>query len=421
MKDIIRKLKEQKFITKVGVSEDNYKDDITQTGDPDEIIKYVERPKYPITKESNSALMYIMHNSGLAASEDFMTWDEVEAVTDEDIKNKKSTLFPGGPTIPISFFAAPFGDSSFPTLEYFNEFKYFTNVTMVSNEISPYVTLPRSLKEVTFPKSCINISISGIDQRNLSKLIIDPENPKYDSRNDCNAIIDTETNTLIIGTASTIIPDSVTSIGESAFSECTNLNNITIPDSVTSIGDSAFKVCDSLTSITIPDSVTSIGDSAFDSCTNLNNITIPDSVTSIGDSAFEGCANLSNIKLSDNITELQPDTFKYCHSLKTIIIPDSVTEIIGGVFWDSGLESITIPANVTSMSAAFKDCRKLSTIISLAPVAGELNGSYTDVDNMGADVEGEKILQVPKNATGYNSYPWSAFAAAGYTLKYIEE
>ena len=102
-----------------------------------------------------------------------------------------------------------------------------------------------------------------------------------------------------------------------------------------------------------------------------------------------------------------------------IIIPDSVTGIIGGVFWGSGLESITIPANVTSMSAAFQDCRKLSTIISLAPVAGELNGDYSAIDNMGADVEGEKILQVPKNATGYDSYPWSAFR--GYTLKYMEE
>ena len=129
MKDIIRKLKEQKFITKVGVSEDNYKDYITQTGDPDEIIKYVEskyepeRPEYPITKESNSALMYIMHNSGLAASEDFMTWDEVEAVTDEDIKDKWITM-PSGSGTYIGFFEAPWNDSSFPTLEYFNEFKY---------------------------------------------------------------------------------------------------------------------------------------------------------------------------------------------------------------------------------------------------------------------------------------------------------
>ena len=380
MKDIIRKLKEQKFITKVGVSEDNYKDDITQTGDPNEIIKYVEskyepeRPEYPITKESNSALMYIMHNSGLAASEDFMTWDEVEAVTDEDIKQKPTTLS-NGAMIYISFFEAPWNDSSFPTLEYFNEFKYFTNVTKVSTETNPQVSLPASLKEVTFPKSCINISRSGIDQRNLSKLIIDPENPKYDSRNDCNAIIETESNTLIVGTAST-----------------------TIPDSVTSIGDYAFRGCSSLTSIVIPDSVTSIGEFAFKDCTNL-----------------------SNIKLSDNITELQHCTFQNCTSLKTIIIPDSVTGIIRGVFWGSGLESITIPANVTSMSTAFKDCRKLSTIISLAPVAGELNGGYTDIDNMGADVAGEKTLQVPKGATGYDSYPWSSFVTAGYTLKYIEE
>jgi len=92
-----------------------------------------------------------------------------------------------------------------------------------------------------------------------------------------------------------VIPDSVTSIGYSAFSGCTSLTSITIPDSVTSIEHCAFSGCTSLTSITIPDSVTSIGRSAFAGCTGLASITIPDSVTSIGSWAFENCTSLTKI------------------------------------------------------------------------------------------------------------------------------
>ena len=83
-----------------------------------------------------------------------------------------------------------------------------------------------------------------------------------------------------------IIPDSVTSIGDSALSGCKSLQSVSIPDSVTSIGDSAFSGCSSLHSVNIPDSVTSIGDRAFSYCSSLLSVTIPDSVTSIGDSVF---------------------------------------------------------------------------------------------------------------------------------------
>lgn len=103
----------------------------------------------------------------------------------------------------------------------------------------------------------------------LTEIKVAEGNPKYDSRKNCNAIIETARNKLIVGCKSTNIPDSVTEIGESAFSGCKRLKSVTIPNSVTEIGESAFCGCDSLASVTIPDSVTKIGRGAFDGCSGL--------------------------------------------------------------------------------------------------------------------------------------------------------
>ena len=129
------------------------------------------------------------------------------------------------------------------------------------------------------------------------------------------------------------IEDSVTSIGESAFEDCTGLTSITIPDSVTSIGNWAFDGCTGLTSITIPNSVTSIRQYAFYKCTGLTSITIPNSVTSIGESAFDGCTSLTNIIINSNVLKtIGIEAFRSCTSLKSIKIPDSVTSICNGAF-----------------------------------------------------------------------------------------
>ena len=160
------------------------------------------------------------------------------------------------------------------------------------------------------------------------------------------------------------IPDSVTSIGNSAFSGCSRLTSLTIPDSVTSIGNSAFEDCSSLTSLTIPSSVTSIGNSAFYGCKRLTTLTIPNSVTSIGDCAFCYCYSLTSLTISDSVTSIGDSAFEFCNSLTTLTIPDSVTSIGGSAFLSCrSLTTLTIPNSVTSIGdRAFCYCKRLTSL-----------------------------------------------------------
>ena len=126
-------------------------------------------------------------------------------------------------------------------------------------------------------------------------IVVDPENSVYDSRNDCNAIIETGTNELLTGCKNTVIPDGVTAIGYCAFRGIVGLTSIVIPESVTVIGENAFAFCDDLTGdLTIPNSVQTIGPSAFFDCQSLDGtLTIGESVTFIGDWAFRNCNSVS--------------------------------------------------------------------------------------------------------------------------------
>ena len=138
-----------------------------------------------------------------------------------------------------------------------------------------------------------------------------------------------------------------------------------IPNSVTSIGDDAFFGCRSLSNIVIPDSVTSIGDGAFFGCRSLSNIVIPDSVISVGDWTFCGCRSLSSMVIPDGVSSIGVCTFSYCRSLSSIVIPDSVSSIGICAFMDCCfLSNIVLPNNVTSIgNGAFLGCRSLSNII----------------------------------------------------------
>jgi hypothetical protein len=179
-----------------------------------------------------------------------------------------------------------------------------------------------SLTSITIPDSVTSIGDGAFENcTSMTTIEVGAGNANY---SDVNGVFFNKEKTLLLDYpqgrtgANYTIPDSVTSIGERAFSACTSLTSITIPDSVTTIGNGTFYNCTSLTSITIPDSVTSIPNWAFYSCTGLTSITIPDSVTSIGDYAFYFCSSLTSITIPDSVTSIGIQAFKNCSSLTSI-------------------------------------------------------------------------------------------------------
>ena len=232
------------------------------------------------------------------------------------------------------------------------------SVTSIGNYAFRYCT---SLTSVTIGNSVTSIGREAFNNCDLLTAFYG----KFASSDNRCLIVDGVLNSFApAGLTSYTIPNSVTSIGYSAFDNCTSLTSITIPDSVTSIGDSAFVGCTSLTSVTIPDSVTEIGSCAFSFCTSLTSVTIPDSVTSIGNWAFWGCTSLTSITIPDSVTEIGKWTFNGCDSLTSITIPDSVTSIGERAFRNcTSLTSVAIPDSVTSIGErAFSECSSLTSV-----------------------------------------------------------
>ena len=222
----------------------------------------------------------------------------------------------------------------------------------------------KSLSSVVIPESVVNLKGNPFCRWNGELKCLSPYFI-YDNK----VLFDKDKSKIIAfrdkNTTSYVIPDYVTSIGDSAFSDCSSLFDIVIPDSVNSIGNDAFWCCSSLRSVVISDSVTSIGGGAFLGCSDLADIVIPNSVTNIRDWAFFGCSSLSDIVIPDSVTSIGNRAFAYCKSLRSVVIPDSVTNIDAWAFSDcESLRSVVISDGVTSIGeSAFSGCSSLSDIV----------------------------------------------------------
>lgn len=240
----------------------------------------------------------------------------------------------------------------------------------------------------------------------LEQIIVESGNAVYDSRGNCNAIINTSTNQLISGCKNTIIPSSVTSIGNYAFYNCQGLTGVLdIPNSVTSIGSSAFYDCNGLTgALVVPNSVTSISGSAFYDCNGLTSLTIPNSVTSIGNSAFRGCSGLISLAIPSSITTISEGTFYGCSGLTSLTIPNSVTSIGNWAFCGcSGLTSLTIPNSVTSIgNSAFRVCNGLTSLTIPNSVMSIGNYAFYNCGYL------ESVIMLPPSVPTLGSYALSS-------------
>ena len=301
-------------------------------------------------------------------------------------------------TIPDS--VTSIGDSAFCNC------KSLTSVTIPGSvtRIGEYAfSKCESLTSVTIPNSVTSTGWGAFSNcAALTGIRVAEGNSHYSS--DASGVLFSKDKTTLVQcpgafSGSYAIPNSVTSIGDYAFSGCSSLTSVTIPDSVTSIGKWAFSECKSLTSVTIPGSVTSIGVGAFASCTSLTGIwvaegssyyasdasgvlfnkdmttlvqcpgafaayTIPDSVTRIGERAFYYCTSLTSVTIPNSVRSIGKWAFSHCTSLTSVTIPNSVTSIGDGAFAScTSLTSVTIPNSVTYFGEwAFDDCTSLTDV-----------------------------------------------------------
>lgn len=314
------------------------------------------------------------------------------------------------------------GFSGNTSITKFNELRYFTGLTELGKNVFKNCS---SLSSITIPNSITSIaelaffdcssltaiiipsSVNSFDSMSFSgctcleTIVVEPGNATYDSREGCNAIIETASNTLIIGCKNTVIPGDVTTIGNSAFLGCTSLTSISIPNNVTTISKSAFSGCSGLTSIVIPNTVTTIGGYAFMNCSSLTSIVIPEGVTAISSYTFYGCSGLTLIAIPNTVTTIEVSAFYGCSGLTSIVISEGVTTIHSGAFANcSGLTSVHIPSSVVDFGRdprngqspifTYEEANVFGGCTNLETITVDINNpKYDSRDNCNAIIETE--------------------------------
>ncbi len=215
------------------------------------------------------------------------------------------------------------GNSAFYCCSGLTSITLGNNVENIANQAFEKCT---SLTSLNIPASVTSFKGTAIHGcTSLSTIRVASGNAVYDSRNNCNAIIETSTNTLIATCKNSTIPDGIEKIGNNAFYDLTTRTSLTLPESVKEIGQRAFYNCSSLKNINLQN-ITSFGESAFNGCTGLGSLYL-DNAESIGELAFGSCTNMSSVTFTNKLISIGDYAFENCSGLYYIIIPKSVTNI----------------------------------------------------------------------------------------------
>lgn len=275
---------------------------------------------------------------------------------------------------------------------------------------------------LNIPSNVASIGEDAFVYCKFEGIVVDPENPNFDSRNDCNAIIETSTNELTTGCKNTVIPNSVTVIGNNAFKGITGMTSIEIPNSVVSIGDNAFAFCFDLTGdLVIPNSVETIGESAFFQCEGLDGkLVIGESVSYIGDMAFRKCSHISS-------------------AISLAPIPPVLGNDLGGMaFAEFGIQTLTVPCGcveayrnsswydpygLVGFYEFIEDCTEVSETSSIVtavypnPTEGMTKIEAQNMKNISIfNMLGEKVFECSANGDTFE-YDFSRQGAGVYFIK----
>ena len=274
----------------------------------------------------------------VASAQDAVVIDDIYYILDSDAKTAMVTTNPDKYT----------GDVAIPKSVEYGSVTY--EVTSIEHHAFYNCT---GLTSLYIPKSVTSIGgVAVYNTTSLASIQVEEGNKFYDSRNCCNAIIRTASNTLVAGCMNTIIPSNITTIDKYAFYGCVYLKNATIPNSVTIIREGAFYGCKSLTNINIPYSVTSIEQSAFGSCKALTSIIIPNSVTSIEEGVFTYCSSLTNVTIGKYVTQIKENAFQSCTNLTDIFcLAEDVPQLNSRAFNNCSTENITMHVPAASVDA----------------------------------------------------------------------
>lgn len=223
--------------------------------------------------------------------------------------------------------------------------------------IEPYSFYSSGVRNITIPRNVTTIGERCFGYcSNLETIVVEEGNSVYDSRGNCNAIIETSENRLIVGCKNTVIPNGITTLGYYAFEGNAFIENIEIPNTVTELENGVFSACTSLDNVVIPYGVTALYIYTFADCSSLKNVVIPGSVALIGSYAFGYCDNLEHITLPESVTNIYSYAFLRSDKLKTMYCKATTPPIIDSNALPANIESIYVPnASLAEYRSAWAD------------------------------------------------------------------